>query len=182
MAGKVEYKPYVTPPFRVSYPHLAEPSAQQGSDPKFSIRMLWPKDSTDLKPLRDLCAQAARECWGDKIPNSVKRPIKDGDESDYENEAGYWCASARSKYRCGVVGGDLREYSPEEIVDKIYPGCWARAKILVGAGEHSGSKYVHFVLQSVQKIRDDESFVTRRSAANDFDAVDGFEDNGAEGF
>lgn len=181
MAKKSEYVKMMTPPFRVSFPNLAEPRPGPGGtgDSKFGIKMLFPKNATGkdaemLSDIRKVCKEVAVKYWGEKLPVNLKKPFRDGDtESDYPEDAGFWIASARTTKKPGIVDQRLIEIKDkDEIESKIYGGCWARATIAIGATEAGGSKCVHFILQNLQKLKDDNSFGSRKAATEEFEAVE----------
>lgn len=190
MAKKSEFVKCWTPNFRVSFPALDEPKlGPDGTgEPKYSVRCLVPKNCTGkdaelLKKLREECKNSALKFWEvddpAKLPKALKKPIKDGDESEYEGEHGYWVFNARTTQRPGVVDAKCRDLSKEEIKDQVYAGCWARATVLVGSTDRAGSKCVFLILSNLQKIKDDTPFGNRRKASEEFEAVE-FSEAGEE--
>jgi hypothetical protein len=185
---KCDFIKCTTPPFRVSFPALHEP--KRGPDGtgelKYSVRMLFPKemgesDAKLFKTIVDACGTVANQFWGEgKHPKNLKKPRKDGDDSDYANEKGHWILNARTTQKVGVVDQKRRELIDEEIKEKLYAGCWARATILVGATNKAGNNAVYLILQNVQFLRDDSAFGNRKKAVDDFEAVEFSE--GAEDF
>ena len=178
---KSVYVKYMTPPFRASFPALHEPKL--GPDgtgkPKYSVRMMFPKEAESkdkemLAKIRASVKDSALKYWDGKIPVNLKKPFKDGDtESDHDGDKGYMIASARTDKKPGVVDArNIPIESPEAIQEKIYPGCWCRATILVGATETGGSKCVHFILQNLQKLKDGERFDNRVAATEEFEPVE----------
>lgn len=180
MAKKPTYVKMMTPPFRLSFPNLFEPKLgpDGAGTPKYSIRMLFPKSATGkdaemLKAIRDQCAKAAVEFWDGKVPEDLKKPLKDGDKSDKESERGHWVMNARTTTKPGVVNARCIELTTkEEIERQLYAGCWARATVLVGANAQYGSKYVHLILNNIQFLKDDEPFTGRQSASDEFQPVE----------
>jgi hypothetical protein len=192
MVKKSVYTKFMTPKFRISYPHLIEP--QLGPDgtgtPKYGLKMMFPKEGMDqedkllFQKLREGSKKAAIDYWGDPLPKNLKKPLKDGDaDSDREEDKGFWYASARSKDKPGVVSAQcLKIIDPDEIKNMIYPGCWCRATIAVGATEQGGSKCVHFILNNIQFVKDDTRLDGRTSADRDFEPVSFAEDSSGDGF
>lgn len=178
--GKTQYVKMLTPPFRISYPFLTEPQTGPGGagTPKFSCQMLFPKNATGkdaelLKSLRECAKHQAMQFWPEKIPVNLKKPFKDGDtESDNSSHKGYVVANARTTQKPGVVNQQNQLLNDEQIARDIYPGCWCRASVLVGAGDNFGANYVHLILQNIQKLKDDEPFVSKKDASGDFEPVE----------
>jgi len=195
MAAKSEYKKIMTPAFRVSFPHLAEPMpGPDGGIAKFAVKMLFPKSEKDvpeklrnlpgsatIAEIKKLCADVATAYWKDGLPKTLKKPFRDGDtETEYAEDKGMLVASARTTKKPGIINGANREMTTkEEIEERFYAGCWARATIAVGATETGGNRCVHFVLNNLQKLKDDAKFGNRKSAKEEFETVAGFEDSSA---
>ena len=78
-----------TGPATLSWPHLAELEARNGnSKPKVSTAVMVPKsDTATIEALKAAVREAAAEKWGTKVPKSLRTPLKDGDNSDYEEQA-----------------------------------------------------------------------------------------------
>ena len=71
-------------PCRISFANIWEPKSINGSDEKYSVSCLIPKD--DKKTLLKIhsAIEAAKEAakskkWGGKIPPNLKLPLRDGD-------------------------------------------------------------------------------------------------------
>lgn len=197
--AKKEYVKVMTPAFRISFPNISEAKAINGQgDPKFGMKMLFPKDvnqvpqefradyNEKLANMRTVCKNVAMKFWENKLPANLKKPFHDGDtESEYPEDSGHWYASARTTKKPGVVDGRNHEYKEKNAIDDlIYGGCWCRATVAIGATETGGSKCVHFVLNNIQKLKDDSPFGNRKAATEEFEQVDfsevqdDFEDEG----
>ena len=159
----------MTPEFRVSYPVVFKPRrANEAAEPKYSISMLFAKDS-DLSTLKAAVKDAAKERWGDKVPNNVKLPFLDQGTFDYEGyETGAPLIRANSKLKPGLVNSKV-----EQIIDEseFYPGCYARATVRAFAYDVSGNRGISFGLHNLQKLRDGEPLGGRTKPENDFAPV-----------
>jgi hypothetical protein len=151
----------LTPEFRVSYPHVFKPNAMQGSKPKYSITMLFPKNA-DLGVIKEAIRQAKLNAYGPKEnwPSDLESPVTDGDaakHADKEGYKGHWVikASTNEDSKPGVVDANV-----EEILNQgdFYPGCYARAYIFAFAWEFAGKRGISFILDHVQKLRDGKAF------------------------
>lgn len=177
-----------TPPFRLSFPNVFQPSSYEGSTPKYSIAMLFYPDkfTKKQKKLYDLLVSSAEDALrekfkikkGKKIPSNLKFPMRDGDEKPDLDGYGDGCmfASASSKMRPGVV--DMDQVEIDDMED-IYAGCWCRATLTVYAYDNIG-KGAAFGLYNLQKLDDDDSFSSRTSAEDDF-ADDDWDDDDVSG-
>ena len=165
--SKIETK-ITTPEFRVSFPSVFTPSDFNGTE-TFQVTMLFDK-GTDLSVLKDAVARAAKEKWGAKLPAGFRSPIRDGAEKSHI--AGYdGCifVTAKSSQKPGVVDRALNILTDSS---EFYAGCIARATVVAFAYDRNGNKGVSFILSNVQKIADGEAFSSRRSAQDDFDAIE----------
>jgi hypothetical protein len=169
----------MTPQFRASFPSLHEPKfGPDGTGKaKYSVKMLFPKtmEGNDLKLFNELRAgikTAALNYWGENIPKTLKKPLKDGDDADNDYDKGFWTVSARTDKKPGVVN-DRNQIvdDPQKIGELIYPGCWCRATVLVGATETGGSKCVHLILQNIQFLKNGDRLDGRSAADQDFEPV-----------
>lgn len=176
----------LTPEFRASFPHLFKAQAMPGTNnaPKYSITMLFPKD-TDMKGILAVIREAKTAKWGpnkDSWPKTIKSPIQDGDgEAGFSNKtqqplegyAGHWIikASTGEDQRPGVVDENVK---PILDAAKFYPGCYARAYVYAYVWEFpkgSGKWGVGFILDHVQKLRDGKSFGGKKAAGDVFQPV-----------
>lgn len=193
----------VTPEFRLSYPHLAKAqSPKEGDKPKFSITMLFPKDTELMghylhtnpdgsrieKPrgLKEVIRNAKIVEFGqDKSewPDDLQSPVIDGDDpkhADKEGYAGHWVikASTMEENRPSVVDEEGKLIPLEDIQSRVYPGCYARAYVYAFVYFYPNrakpmKKGITFVLDHVQFIRDGKSFGGKKSADQVFGPVGG---------
>lgn len=180
----------ITPEFRVSYPHVFKAQSPKPKDkPKFSITMLFPKD-TDLmgltvdgqpRSIKEIIKNAKIAKFGGKEnwPADLESPVTDGDDPKFEGKDGYeghWVikATTSEEQRPGVV-----DKSMAPIVDpaELYPGCYARAYVYAYVWEYMGTQGVGFILDHVQKLRDGKSFGGKKPVEQVFSPVEVDEDD-----
>ena len=165
----------VTPPFRVSFPSVFEASSYQGSDPKYSVVMLfYPDKFTDadkrawatVQAIADAASKDMFKKLVKDLPGNFKKPLRDGAEKAHLDGYGEGMVfgTASSKQRPGLVD---RQKQPILTEDEFYPGCWARATITAYPYDNIG-KGVAFGLHNLQKLGDDENFTGRVAAEDDF--------------
>jgi len=184
----------VTPMFRVSYPHLFKAqSPKEGDKKKFSVTMLFPKDS-DLKgtapdgtprSLKEAIKNAKiAEFGSDKAnwPDDLESPVTDGDDPKHKDKEGYkghWVIKAASgeDQRPSVVDKDMVAIdSPND----LYPGCYARAYVYAYVWFYPNrqkplKKGVGFILDHVQKMKDGKPFGSKKSVDQVFAPVEDLE-------
>lgn len=174
----------ITPTFRVSYPHVFKAQAPKPTDkPKYSITMLFPKDtdlmgqSPDGKPrsLKEVIKSAKIVEFGDKKnwPAELESPVIDGDNPKFADKDGYkghWVIKATTSedQRPGVVDADM---TPITEPSQLYPGCYARAYVFAYVWEYMGKQGVGFILDHVQKIKDGKSFGGKKPVEQVFGSI-----------
>lgn len=183
---------FVSPPFRLSFPHLFEPhKAPKAKEPKYSLSGLIPKDDEETKKfLHKKLIRAAKECWGEdktKWPK-INWPWRDGDDkSDMTGYEGHWYFGADSSNPPGVVDRKANDIINER---DIYAGCYVRAELVAKAIPEVGTddsgkprNFVKFYLQHVMFWEDGEKLGGGGDAKNAFkefaeddDSDDGDED------
>jgi len=164
----------VTPPFRASYVHLIEPKPPAaGAEPVFSMAVVLPKDDPEvkkfMKKLKALQDQVAKDKFG-KLPKTLKRGIKDGDNLDSEKEHPEWegcyVFTVKSKTQPGIIGSDLQPIMEE---DKLYSGAEYRVSLSMWAWSHAtGGKGISYNLDNVMWVKDGDRFDNRSAATDDF--------------
>lgn len=176
MADKmpIEKKKCKTPEGRVSFPQVFKPKSFRNQEPKFSMTLLFKKSSADLTEMKRAAANAAIEKWGPKEnwPKKLKWPFRDGDKDqpDMKGYPGHIFVSMTSKTKPGLI--DRQKNPIDEASGSFYAGCYAHATCIAFAYDVEGSKGVSFALQNIQKLRDGEPFSGKRSAEDEFDALE----------
>lgn len=166
-------KQIVTPKFRVAFPHLFEKEKFEQGKPKYSVTMLFPKDS-DMSGIKAAIKLAVDEKWGNKKPKGLKTPVKDGDAVNedgellhpYDGYEGHWIIKASSEYDIGVV--DIKK-TPIQDPEEVYGGCYGRAFVQAFAYDQSMSRGISFALIHFQKLGEGDRFGNRVSAQKAFD-------------
>lgn len=166
----------VTPPFRVSFPSVFEPSSFENSAPKYSTVMIFhPKDfdkkaKAQFKAMEALLDDVSKEKFKKAVkdlPDNFKRAFRDGNEKEHLEGYGDGTvfATCSSHQRPGLVDRDKTPILAEE---DFYPGCWARATVTAYAYDNRG-KGVAFGLHNIQKLGEGQNFTGRVPADEDFD-------------
>lgn len=166
----------VTNKVRLSYANVWEPKSINGSEPKYSVSLIIPKED---KETIDLINQAIDNAitegigkFGGKKPNkaAIKMPLRDGDE-EREDEAytGCYFLNCNSKQAPQIVGPNRMPITDQT---QVYSGCYARVSINFFAFNTNGNKGVACGLGNLQKLEDGESLGGRTSAADDFGTAD----------
>ena len=145
-------------PVRLSYVNVFKPRQIEGSDPKYSVCIMFPKTDKVLKKLfDDAIKQTAVDDvakWGGKVPANLKTPIHDGDEDrpDRPEFRGMWYFNASSTRPPQV----LDEYKTEMLdPNELYSGCWARVSVNFSGYNNSGNKGIGAYINNIMKLWDD---------------------------
>ena len=167
-------------PCRISFANIWEPKSINGSEEKYSVSCIIPKD--DKKTLAKIhkAVEAAKEAgkskkWGGKIPPNIKLPLRDGDidrpdDDAYENA---FFINATSKDAPQIVD---RKVQP--ILDPMDCGSGDYCNVSVNfyAFNANGNRGIAAGLGNIQKIKDGERLAGRASAASDFSEVEEADD------
>lgn len=170
----------ITGKVRLSYAHVFTPASIDGGDEKYSTAILIPKDDKEtlrkIKAAVDAAKEQGRSKWGGKIPNSLKTPLRDGDEDRPDDDvyAGHYFLNASSKTKPEIAkpigkGADGKTKF-QEITDstEVYSGCYARVSLNFYPFDVKGNRGVAAGLNSVVKVQDGEFLGGRASLADDF--------------
>lgn len=170
----------VVVPCRISFANIWEPKSINGSDEKYSVSLLIPKEDKATLAKIHKAIEAAKEAakskkWNGKIPPNLKLPIHDGDidRPDDENYAGHFFFNATSKDAPQIVD---RKVQP--IIDTMECGSGDYCNVSVNfyGFAASGNKGVAAGLQNIQLVRHGERLAGKPSASSDFVAIEGEED------
>lgn len=164
---------------RMNWPRVFEAESFNGSEPKYSVTLTFPKENTKLletiKAAIESCAEKARTTmFGGKLPKNFELPrIKDGDEDfDEEGYPGQWVIKASSKFKPEVVKKMTVAGKPQfvQITDEeeFYGGCYGYASVTFRAFSVEVNKGISCQLDSLLKTKDGERFGGKSTAADDF--------------
>lgn len=178
----------ITGMVRLSYANIFEPKSINGSDPKYSVSLIIPKDDTQQIKIVEQAITNAIEAGksklvdkNGKVPATIKRPLRNGDEDrpDDENYAGSFFLNANSTTAPTVVGLEKDVTSGKAIhlgSDEVYSGCYARVSINFYAYNTNGNKGIACGLGNIQKVMDGERLGGGSSAEDDFEFEDSDDD------
>ena len=168
----------VTGKVRLSYANIFEPRSINGSEPKYSVSLIIPKDDTQQLEVIRQAIENAKESdkhkWGGKIPANLKLPLRDGDlerpdDEAYENS---YFINANSTRPPVVVGTKIDRATGKAIrlgEDEVYSGCYARVSIDFYGFNAAGNKGIACGLGNIQKIADGERLGGGSTAEEDFE-------------
>lgn len=172
MANKTNSTKVVTGVVRLSYANVWEPASINGSNPKYSVSLIIPKDDDKtIAAINQAVDNAIRDGaakFGGKIPpkGALKLPLRDGDtERDDEAYKNAYFVNANSTTAPQIV-----DLSVQPILDRseVYSGCYARVSINFYPFNTNGNKGIACGLGNIQKVRDGEPLGGKSSAADDF--------------
>lgn len=165
---------------RWSYVNAWEAKGINGSEPKFSVSLIIPKqDEATVRKIRAAIEAAYREGEaklkgnGKAAPplQAIKSPLRDGDSErpDDEAYAGCWFINANSRTAPGIVDARCQPILERS---EVYSGVYGRASISFYAFSSNGNRGIACGLNNLQKLRDGEPLGGRASAESDFAAED----------
>jgi len=168
----------VTGKVRLSYANIFEPKSINGSDPKYSVSLIIPKDDTQQIEVIKQAIENAKERdkgkWNGKIPANLKLPLRDGDLERPEDEAyaNSYFINANSTRPPAVVGTEIDRATGKAIrlgEDEVYSGCYARVSIDFYGFNAAGNRGIACGLGNIQKIADGERLGGGSTAEEDFE-------------
>lgn len=170
----------ITGKVRLSYAHIFKPASINDGEEKYSTAILIPKDDKEtlrkIKDAVDAAKEQGRSKWGGKIPNSLKTPLRDGDEDRPDDDvyAGHYFLNASSQTKPEIAkpigkGADGKTKF-QEITDstEVYSGCYARVSLNFYPFDAKGNRGIAAGLNSVVKVQDGEFLGGRASLDDDF--------------
>jgi hypothetical protein len=167
---------------RFSYPHLRKPykGKNDKGEPKYGVvGLLNKKTHKEAKELiEDRIAEVMKENKV-KALASDKKFLRDGDETDKDENAGNWIVSARETRRPSLRDEDKEIVDPENADEVFYGGCYGSMLIRPWYQNNEFGKRVNAGLSAVRKSRDGEAFGEGRITDEEVDEA--FEDDDDDG-
>ena len=163
-------------PCRISFANIFEPKSINGSEAKYSVSCLIPKDDKKTLLAIHKAVEAAKEDgkvrkWGGKLPPNLKLPLRDGDidRPDDEAYAGCYFFNANSRQAPQVVDSKVQPILDQS---EVYSGCYGKISVTFYGYNSNGNRGIAAGLGNIQKLKDGESLGGRTSAADDFQTED----------
>ena len=176
MAKKITSATKLVIPCRISFANIFEPKSINGSEAKYSVSCLIPKDDKKTLLAIHKAVEAAKEDgkvrkWGGKLPPNLKLPLRDGDIDRPEDEAykGCYFFNANSRQAPQVVD---KQVQPILDQTEVYSGCYGRISVNFYGYNSNGNRGVAAGLGNIQKLKDGEALSSRTNAEDDFEAVE----------
>ena len=181
MANKTMSPTKVVIPCRLSFANIWEPKSINGSEEKYSVSCIVPKDDKKTIAKIQKAVEAAKEDgktrkWGGKIPPNLKLPLRDGDIDRPDDEA----------YQNAMFVNATSKDAPQIVDRKVQPildpmecgsGDYCNVSINFYAFNANGNRGVAAGLGNLQLIKHGERLAGKASAASDFTALEGDEDD-----
>lgn len=162
----------------ISFPSLFK----KDRNDKYSVTVHIAKDDKETLDKIQQAINAAIESGKDKVtlkngkmPSDLKKPVRDGDDKEYEGYAGTYYITASANRSKRVV--DRHNVAIEEPED-IYGGCICNVVISFAAYSHpSGGKGIGAYLDGLQKVKDG-----KRLGGGDFNSFEDLGDDDTSDF
>lgn len=171
---------------RLSFAHIFQPEAFEGSDPRYSANFLIPKDAQQLAAIEKAIETVANEKWGAKAQGNLallrktdKVALRDGDtKPDYDGYEGNMFLSTANRVRPTIVDRDRRRIEADE--GRPYAGCYVNASVDIWAQDNKFGKRINARLLAIQFVRDGEAFAGGAPGSpDDFEDLS-MEDDGSD--
>jgi len=156
---------------RLSFPNLFQTSTFGGEDTgKYDATFIL--DKTDhakiIKEIDAAIKAIIKETFKGKSPGDDRLCLKDGDETEREEQQGKMIIKASTKKRPLVLNRDKTPLTEDDGV--IYAGCYVNAIISLWAQNNAWGKRVNASLEGLQFSGPGEPFGPAGIDANEFDA------------
>ena len=173
MAKKITSATKLVIPCRISFANIFEPKSINGSEAKYSVSCLIPKDDKKTLLAIHKAVEAAKE--DGKVPPNLKLPLRDGDidRPDDETYQNHFFLNATSKDAPQVVD---RHVQPIMDPMMVYSGCFCNVSVNLYPFNANGNRGVAAGLGNIQFVKDGDRLSGRASADSDFDALEDDED------
>ncbi|MEY8416697.1 DUF2815 family protein [Tissierella praeacuta] len=171
----------ITGKVRLSYANIFEPKSINGSEPKYSVSLIIPKDDKQqIKVIEEAIKNAIERDKtklsnkAGKVPANLKTPLRDGDEDRPDDEVyeGCYFINANSTKAPAVVSTEKDRTTGKAITlgeDEVYSGCYARVSINFYGFNTNGNVGIACGLGNIQKVEDGERLGGGSSAEEDFE-------------
>ena len=180
MANKNNQATRVVVPCRISFANIWEPRSVNGSEEKYSVSCLIPKNDKATLTKIHKAIEAAKEAaqskrWGGKIPPTLKLPLHDGDTERPDDET----------YKDMMYFNATSKDAPQIVDRKVQPildpmecgsGDYCNVSVNFYGFNTNGNRGVAAGLQNIQLVKHGERLAGKASAASDFEEIEG-EDN-----
>lgn len=165
---------------RFSYVRVFEPEQFQGvGDSHYSVVLLVPKTDTALiKQINEaIKAEAQAYVASDpkfkgQVPANFKSPLKDGDDPEKADQAGFagcYYITAKRKEQHGKPVVIDKSKHPITVKEDMYSGSWGVASLsLYGYNMSSDNRGISVGLNGIQKVTDDDR-LDGGASINDFE-------------
>ena len=181
MANKNNQATRVVVPCRISFANIWEPRSVNGSEEKYSVSCLIPKNDKATLTKIHKAIEAAKEAaqgkrWGGKIPPTLKLPLHDGDTERPDDET----------YKDMMYFNATSKDAPQIVDRKVQPildpmecgsGDYCNVSVNFYGFNTNGNRGVAAGLQNIQLVKHGERLAGKASAASDFEEIEGEDDS-----
>ena len=163
-------------PCRISFANIWEPKSINGSEEKYSVSCIIPKDDKKTLTRIHKAIEAAKEAgkdkkWSGKIPPNLKLPLRDGDIDRPDDEAysNAYFLNATSKDAPQIVD---RKVQPIMDAMECGSGDYCNVSVNFYPFNANGNRGIAAGLGNIQKVKDGERLAGKTSASSDFEEVE----------
>ena len=158
---------------RMSYVNLLSPRKNEdGSDGKYGVQLIIPKDDPQVKKLISVVKSALEDKFGADAWEKRKRfklPLRDGDEEqDGEEYAGCYFLNVNGNRKPGIVNKNGEPADPDDLEEYCYSGAYAHVSFNTYGFAVDGNKGVACGLNNVMLRKKGDRLDGSVSAANEF--------------
>jgi len=156
---------------RLSFPNLFQTSCYGGEDTgKYDATFILDKKlhAKEIVDIEKGIANIVRDQLKGKHPGADRTCLKDGDETEREEQQGAYVIKASTKRRPLVLDRDKSPLTEED--NKIYAGCYVNGIITLWAQNNAYGRRINASLEGIQFSSHGEPFGPPAIGVNEFDA------------
>lgn len=173
---------------RLAFPAIFQPQAFADNKPAYGAKLIIDPSSPNVAAIREVIAAAAKEKWGDKADDVVKRIKADKKsawvEGPYQNKNGETFDGFEGKFFLSTRSEKLRPTALDrqgqpvtEADHLIEGGCYVHASVDIYAYDHQKwGRRINATLRGVKFYADGERFGGSSAASADEFGADDEED------
>ena len=161
------------PNVRLSFPNLFQTSVFAGEDTgKYDATFILDKDDHKdlIKEIKAKMKALANEKLKGKLPPDDKRCLKDGDETERDEQQGCYVLKASTKKRPMVLDRERTPVVEEDNV--IYAGAYVNGIVTLWAQDNAYGRRLNASLEGVMFCAHGEPFGPPPIGADEFDAFE----------
>lgn len=159
-----------------NYVHVFEPAKDKKGEEKYSVQLIFPKESKAAEMAKKAILEVAQSRWGNlfkngKFPPSLKNPLRDGADRESDVYEGMYFVNTSSRYRPTLLFSDLRKMEDKDS-EALYSGCEVNAAVTFYDFDVDSNKGVAVYINGLQLVKQLPSIYNSGNCSDLFEALE----------